>query len=254
VLCQERYKKRHTFLFDFKEQNLYFSDDIQENLTYFLNFVPIVQEAINVVFKSHRKVNLDLERDITNFNDCINYIIRLLKKKNVKNHIDKILEKINIAQHYLINKTEVGRIIDFYHPNIHEEIIQLIEDETTNSDKNFSNQISIIGEYDERLCLLGDRKLLRDTIKNNSIDIIKNSKLKENNVGIKIESTEKHAIIKIYYSSIDSDLGISNLSLGTSYSMHNSLWENYGGIIRTHEVSDIENYKSFITLIAQKGF
>ena len=254
VLCQERFKKRHTFLFDIKEEHLYITSNILESLNYFLNFVPIIQESIDVVFRTHKQYDPDLERDIQNFNDSIEYVCEMLKKENADNYIHQIVEKLNIAQHYLVNETEIGKILDFYHPNIYNEVLNLIESENKVSKINFYDFIEVIAGSDEKLCLLGDKKLLRDSLKNNSIDLIKNPKIKEKRIGIKIESTEKHAIIKVYYSYINPDLGKLNLSSGTSYALHNSLWEKYGGSIHTHQKSDLKDYKSFILLRAQKGF
>lgn len=257
LLCQERYKKRHPYVFDAKYKEIDLSNNIKEELGYLIDALPKMSNAVEIVLKADRKLNDNIEKEIELFQNSIKSVIKILKSDQPDKFKAKITEKLDTAEYYLKGEnTEIGRVIDFYHPNVYQEMKKLIDEENGSSGRiEYIKHIHFLDETDQDLCIIGDKRLLRETLKNNSIDILRQWYDEgEKNIGILVSSDASYCSIKIYYSSIDPDVGQQNIRGGTSFTMCNSHWERYGGKLIQHEISDREQYKSFVRIKAQKGF
>ena len=257
LLCQERYKKRHPYVFDARYKEIDLSNNIKEKLGHLIDALPKMSNAVEIVLRADRKLNDNLEEEIKIFQDSIKSVIKMLKSDQSDKFKVRITEKLDMAEYYLKgDKTEIGRVIDFYHPNVYQEMKKLIDEENGSSGRiEYIKHIHFLDETDQNLCIIGDKRLLRETLKNNSIDILRQWYDEgEKNIGILVSSDARYCSIKIYYSSIDPDVGQQNIRGGTSFAMCNYLWERYDGKLIHHEISDREQYKSFVRIKAQKGF
>lgn len=256
LLCQERHKKRHPFLFKIKSKELEKATNVKEYLGFFIDYLPYIKKSIDIAFQSERKLNNNLDTEIKNFNNNIRDAIRLIESVNCNQLKEKIREKLEGAEHYLKDDTVLGELIDVYHPNIYQILYDLMIKENKKFKViNLFDCIKIIEPSNRNLCLIGYKGLLVDTIKNNTIGVLKDWYDKgEKNIGIRIINENSKSVIKIYYSYFDRKSGHKNIDTGTSFSMYEDHWLRYGGEIIRHRKSDIAGYKSYITIKALMGF
>lgn len=256
LLCQEKYKKRHQYVFNIKRSMLRDIIDVKKHLGHLIDYLPKIMHAIDITLKSECKNNKNIETEIEIFKSCAKEVLRLLKSENANKFKEKIVDNLLITEHYLKGKsTEIGRKLDFYHPKIYEVMQLLIEETKIESCNEIDfNRIILLNNNNRNINIIGDRILLRDTIKNNTIDILKKWQNSDIKIGIQIENDGIVCKIKMYYQNISVAQGKERIRKGTTFGMFNYLWERYGGKIIEHQESDLTGFLSYITIVLQIGF